>query len=128
MLRQARRCHGREVRVPSLLLGMAAWLAECAAFAWILWALGCAAPAGFSVFAYAGAILAGAASVVPGGLGGMEATIVALLMWRGMDAPTAMASTVLIRLATLWLTVAIGVLSLAIPNRPEGKGRIGSSR
>lgn len=128
MLRQARRCHARGVRVPSLLLGLAAWLAECAAFAWILWELGWGAPAGFSVFAYAGAILAGAASIVPGGLGGMEATIVALLIWRGMDTPTAMAAAALIRLATLWLTVAIGFLSLAAPGGPERNGNIGSVR
>ncbi len=125
MLHQARRCHARTLRLPSLLLGMAAWLAECAAFAWILRELGFEASAGFSIFAYAGAILAGAASIIPGGLGGMEATITGLLIWRGMPAPMAFASAMLVRLATLWLTVLIGLVGVAIPSRRAGCARVG---
>jgi uncharacterized protein (TIRG00374 family) len=57
-------------------------------------------------------MLAGAISFMPGGLGGAEAVMVALLMWKGMAGADAVAATVLIRLATLWFAVAIGALML----------------
>jgi uncharacterized protein (TIRG00374 family) len=64
------------------------------------------------VFVYALAMLAGAVSFMPGGLGGAEAVMVGLLVWKGMDGADAVAATVLIRLATLWFAVAIGAVML----------------
>ena len=67
---------------------------------------------GIAVFVYAIAMLAGALSFMPGGLGGAEAAMVALLVWGGASSPEAVAATVLIRLATLWFAVVLGVLFL----------------
>jgi uncharacterized protein (TIRG00374 family) len=64
------------------------------------------------VFVYALAMLAGAVSFMPGGLGGAEAVMVGLLVWKGMNSADAVAATVLIRLATLWFAVAIGAVML----------------
>jgi uncharacterized protein (TIRG00374 family) len=49
---------------------------------------------------------------MPGGLGGTEAVMVGLLVWKGMPGADAVAATVLIRLATLWFAVGLGALML----------------
>lgn len=61
---------------------------------------------------YAVAMVAGALSALPAGLGGTEAVLAGLLIAQGAVAGEALALTVLIRLLTLWLAVAIGVLAL----------------
>jgi len=42
----------------------------------------------------------------------MEAALVALLSYFGMPLPSAVAATVLIRLATLWFVVGLGLICL----------------
>jgi uncharacterized protein (TIRG00374 family) len=61
---------------------------------------------------YAVAMVAGALSALPAGLGGTEAVLTGLLVAHGAIPATALAVTVLARLLTLWLAVAIGVLAL----------------
>jgi uncharacterized membrane protein YbhN (UPF0104 family) len=61
---------------------------------------------------YALAMVAGALSALPAGLGGMEAVLTALLLSHGAPAGIALAVTVMVRLLTLWLAVAIGMLTL----------------
>ena len=67
----------------------------------------------FAIFVYAIAMLAGALSFMPGGLGGAEAVMVSLLILKGMPSADAIAATILIRLATLWFAVGIGIYALA---------------
>lgn len=61
---------------------------------------------------YALAMVAGALSALPAGLGGTEAVLAALLVGYGASAGAALGITVLTRLLTLWLAVAIGMLAL----------------
>jgi glycosyltransferase 2 family protein len=61
---------------------------------------------------YAVAMVAGALSALPAGLGGTEAVLTGLLVAQGATAGAALAITVLVRLLTLWLAVAIGLLAL----------------
>ena len=61
---------------------------------------------------YAVAMVAGALSALPAGLGGTEAVLAGLLAAHGATPGTALTVTVLIRLLTLWLAVAIGVTTL----------------
>lgn len=61
---------------------------------------------------YAVAMVAGALSALPAGLGGMEAVLAGLLTLHGALPGYAMVITVLTRLLTLWLAVAIGVIAL----------------
>lgn len=63
---------------------------------------------------YAIAVLAGALSFLPGGLGGTEAVMGVLLVAFGADGATAVAITLLCRLATLWFAVALGGLAVAV--------------
>jgi len=61
---------------------------------------------------YALAMVGGALSFLPAGLGGTEAMLTALLTLAGVPLPMALLLTVLARLLTLWLAVAVGALAL----------------
>ena len=61
---------------------------------------------------YAVAMVAGALSALPAGLGGMEAALTGLLVAQTATTAEALTITVLTRLLTLWLAVAIGVAAL----------------
>lgn len=93
-----------------LLLGVAAWGCEGAGL-YVLSGLSANAsvlPFAAAVGIYAASTVAGAATFVPGGLGGTEAVMTALLVTVGLPTPDALAITLLCRLTTLWLAVAIG--------------------
>lgn len=112
VLVHAQQCHRLRLMLGLTALSVVAWSAEALAFDWILKWMGADIPLTFAVFVYALAMLAGAVSFMPGGLGGAEAVMVGLLVWKGMDGADAVAATVLIRLATLWFAVAIGAVML----------------
>jgi uncharacterized membrane protein YbhN (UPF0104 family) len=61
---------------------------------------------------YAIAMVGGAVSMLPAGLGGMEALMTGLLMASGAELGLAVGITVLVRLLTLWLAVLVGALAL----------------
>ena len=67
-----------------------------------------------SVFMFALATLVGGASFLPGGLGGFEATMIVLLVAKGVPVATAVAATVLIRFTALGLGIALGLTMLAV--------------
>jgi len=80
---------------------------------------GTAVPLGLATLIYATTTVAGALSFLPGGLLVTEGTMTLFLVEasRGVDQPTAVAATILIRLATLWFAVVIGILALLILRR-----------
>lgn len=105
-------------------LGVVAWLAECVAFAIILSAFpGTEIPLGLAILIYAATTVAGALSFLPGGLVVTEAAMTLLLVQaaRGVDEPTAVAATLLIRLSTLWFAVVIGLIALTALRRGSSK-------
>ena len=114
---------GRCFRLPMLLygiaLGLVAWGAEGVAFYYIMHVLGSDLSLPTALFIYAFSILIGALSFLPGGLGGAEATMVTLLILNHVAQPQAVAATVLIRLATLWFAVALGVIALSMSERKK---------
>lgn len=61
---------------------------------------------------YATAMVGGALSMLPAGLGGTEALLTGSLVLYGAPLALALAATVLIRILTLWLAVGIGALAL----------------
>lgn len=61
---------------------------------------------------YAVAMVGGALSFLPAGLGGTEALLSGLFMLHGASSAQALGITVLARLLTLWLAVAMGALAL----------------
>jgi glycosyltransferase 2 family protein len=67
--------------------------------------------------------LAGALSFLPGGLGVAETSMTSLIRALGdASKASAAAATVLIRLATLWFAVALGLLGLAVEERLSRSG------
>ncbi len=62
---------------------------------------------------YAIAVLTGALSFLPGGLGGTEAVMGVLLIAFGADGAAAVAITLLCRITTLWFAVALGGVAVA---------------
>lgn len=110
-----------------LALGLIAWGAEGVAFHIILLSLDVHVSVALAIGIYAIAILAGALSFIPGGLGSTEAVMGLLLVLAGADTATAIAATLICRLATLWFAVAIGlvvVVGLEIRLKRDKAGRL----
>ncbi len=93
-------------------LTTAAWAAQGIAV-WLLCreaglSIGVLEAAGF----YAVAMVGGALSLLPAGLGGTEVLLAGLLVAHGASAALALGITVLVRGVTLWFAVAIGAMAL----------------
>ena len=98
----------------ALGLSVVSWFFECLAFSLILEGLAVALPLRAATFVYAFASLAGAVSMLPGGLGVAEGSLTGLLAGLGTPLPEAAAATLFVRAATLWLAVALGVATLLV--------------
>lgn len=97
--------------VAGLLIGLVAWSAEAVGLklvADVISPVHLSVPGAMGVYAIA--IIVGALSFLPGGLGSTEAVMVALLVAHGYDTPQAILLTLICRLLTLWLAVFIGWL------------------
>ena len=101
--------------VTAVLLGIFAWLGEGIAMYLVL--LGLGVDPGMETFSLAVFILSfstviGAISAMPGGIGAAEVSIAAMLaLLLGLAADTAAAATIIIRFATLWFGVGLGLIS-----------------
>lgn len=100
--------------VPTLL-SLVGWASEGVALALLLFGFSTAVPVLHSVFFYSTATLAGALVPVPGGLGVAETLIQQQLVHAAaVPFAVATASMLLIRLATLWWAVLVGLVALAL--------------
>lgn len=100
------------VFLPVLILGMVGWSFEGIAFWLLLDWLGANIPLATATAIFLTAVLSGALSGLPGGLGGTEATSVALLLLQDVPLDIAILATAIIRVATLWFAVGIGFVVL----------------
>lgn len=103
--------------IGAVLLGLAAWGLLAIAFVWLLGRLGLDVPLPLAAALYPLAMLAGAASMIPGGIGSTEAAIVWLLGQQAVPVDTGLVVAVLTRVATLWSAIVIGVVCLALAER-----------
>lgn len=97
----------------SLLLGLAAWGLSAWAFVWLLARLGITLETMAALSLYPTAMLVGAASFLPGGVGATEAVIVVLLALHAVPLGIATLAAVAIRLTGLWFSVACGFAAIA---------------
>ncbi len=99
---------------PGLWFGLTllAWAAQGLALWLICRALAVDLPLLTAIGFYAVAMLAGALSALPAGLGGTEAVLTGLLVAQSATPAMALAITLLARLLTLWLAVGLGVAAL----------------
>jgi uncharacterized protein (TIRG00374 family) len=96
------------VFVQALILGLLGWSAEVGGAWLVLKGLGAEIDLAAAAFVFAFGMLVGAIPLFPGGVGGAEGTMVALLLLLGVDTATALTATALIRLATLGFAVVLG--------------------
>lgn len=99
----------------SVSLGTISWLAEGIGFYFILIGLGVApgiSTLSIAIFVLSFSTVIGAISALPGGLLATDASIIGMLvLLLDMDANTAAAATLLIRFATLWFGVGLGLIT-----------------
>lgn len=113
-------------------LGTVSWLGEGIGFYYILKGLGI--PGGWNTLSIAVFILAfstviGAVSTLPGGLGAAEASITGMLvLLLGISKDTAAAATLLIRFATLWFAVFLGLIIWGVFRKTFFSPQAGSRR
>ena len=97
-------------------LGMIGWGMEAMVLVVIAGSMGASLPPGAALLSHAAGTIAGAVSMIPGGLGLAELTIDGIL--GGYISPARAAVTTLVmRFCTLWFGVLLGLLSLAVLKR-----------
>lgn len=108
-----------------LTIGLFAWGAEAFGFMLLLSWMGLPLGVIESSGIYAGSLVAGALSFLPGGLGGAEASMVALLKVQGASLSIALLATLICRLITLWFAVALGLVAIFFIEKINfSKGRL----
>jgi glycosyltransferase 2 family protein len=108
----------------SLALALMGWLAECFALYLLLFALGTPISLLSTIFIFSFSNIAGGLTMLPGGIGGVELTMVALLSLNNVPTDAATAATVVVRICTLWLGVTLGFLDLPIAIKMSASGWI----
>ena len=98
--------------VLALVLSVVAWGAEGVGFGLVVRSYDPGASIAVAVFNYSAATLAGAFSFLPGGLLVSEGALTALQGLQGMDTAAAASATLVIRAATLWFAVALGLVAV----------------
>jgi uncharacterized membrane protein YbhN (UPF0104 family) len=93
-------------------VAMLAYGTQALVFAWFCRIVGTGVSVADCILIFVQATLFGAASMLPGGLGAMEAALVLQLIERGVDEGVAVAVAISIRLVTLWVGMSLGALCL----------------
>lgn len=101
-------------------IGLVSWSFEGIAVYLILMAFNVSIPVLSSIFIISFSTIAGALSMLPGGLLVMEGSIMGLLVIFGVSKDIASLTTVFTRFATLWLGVLVGIAALAAVQRKLG--------
>ena len=95
-------------------VGLLAWSITALGFVLMIEYLGVALPFGTGIAIYPLAMLAGAASMLSGGIGTTEAAIVLLLSHHRVPLSTATLAAVCIRLTSRWFAVACGMAAIGL--------------
>ena len=106
----------------ALGLGLVGWGAEGYAFHLLLGWMGADVGLWQAVAIFIFASLAGGLTGAPGGLGGAEAAMVALLVAAGVGIEVALAATAVIRVTTLWFAIGIGLAVFPAAERISLRG------
>lgn len=109
----------------SAVLGLLAWGGTALGFVHLLHRLGVdSLPLAEALAIYPLSMLAGAASMLPGGIGSTEATIAALLASFGVAVSTGVLAAVGIRFATLWFAILCGLASVLTLEAWNASGKL----
>ncbi len=103
------------------LFSLVSWFFECYAYYLILTELSVDVSLFRASFYYSFATVAGALSFLPGGLGATDALFTLFIQSLNKPEAIAVSSTILIRVATLWFAVVVGLVVFWFYQRKEGK-------
>ncbi len=98
----------------SIGISIVSWFFECVAMWYVLKGFGLDSSILFATFVFAFSSMAGAVSMLPGGLGVAEGSIVGILYMMGISKAIATGSALLIRFFTLWFGVLVGIITLGL--------------
>lgn len=105
----------------AILMSLVAWGFECGGFYFVLKIFSSTSnvETGFltASFIYCFSTLVGAIAMLPGGLGATEATLTGLLIVLKIPKDVSAASTIIIRIATLWFAVVVGIVAVYFYNK-----------
>ena len=111
--------------LPASILSILAWGCESLGFYMVLNSFpGVSISLENALFIYAFAILVGAVTMLPGGLGATEGIMTGLLVLLHVPGAESVAATLITRLGTLWYAVALGLAAMAVFNKelnPKGE-------
>ena len=93
-------------------MAMLSYGTQSLVFAWFCQVAGTGLAVADCILIFVQATLFGAATMLPGGLGAMEAALIFQLLDRGVGNGVATSLAIAIRLVTLWLGMSLGALSL----------------
>ena len=108
------------VYIPSLALGLIGWLAEGYAFYLLLEWMGAPLPLATCAAIFLFSAVTGGLTGAPGGLGGAEVAMVAMLSLQGVPVEIGIPATAIIRVTTLWFAIVLGLITFPIA---EAKAR-----
>ena len=103
------------------LISLVAWFFECLGFYIILNNFNESISLMWATFVYTFSTIAGAITMLPAGLGVTEGSLTYLLVTNGLKESYAVASTILIRIATLWFAVLVGLIGLLLLKKSTKK-------
>ena len=101
----------------TISISLVGWFCECLGFYLTIKAFYVEFEILRASFVYSFSTLVGALLFLPGGLGFTEGSLAGLMMLSGIEKEIAVASTFIIRAATLWFAVLIGAIVLLIYQR-----------
>lgn len=97
----------------ALLVGVLAWLVSSLSFVYLLNQLQIQMPFIQALAAYPLAMLAGAASMIPGGVGSVEAVLISLLAVYSVPVVLGSMAVIGFRISAIWTATILGILSLS---------------
>lgn len=117
------------IRIKPLLIAtfisLVSWSFECLGFYFVINAfsgsIGVETSLLSATFIYAFSTLIGAIAMLPGGVGVTEASLTGLMVFSKIPKDISVASTIIIRLATLWFSVLVGIISVLLYQRLTNK-------
>ena len=100
------------------IISLVSWSFECLGFYVVINVFSNSSGLEISIlsatFIYAFSTLIGAIAMLPGGVGVTEASLTGLLVFSKIPKNLSVASTIMIRFATLWFAVLVGIVSIFI--------------
>jgi glycosyltransferase 2 family protein len=104
--------------VVATMISLVSWFFECIGFFIVLKVFSLSSNIDVSImtatFMYAFSTIVGAIAMMPGGVGATEATLTGLMILLQIPKDISVASTIIIRVSTLWFAVLVGIIALYI--------------